>query len=91
MTDYGAKGFRPLNEPAPLAVEATPRGVPNAVLWRGAFKPVAAIHETWRVDDEWWRPRRVSRLYFNLFLDDGRHLTVFHDLLSQEWYEQRYA
>ena len=89
MTDYESKGFRPLNEPAPLAVEATPRGVPKAILWRGAFKPVTAIHETWRVDDEWWR-EEIARRYFVVELEGGRRVTLYHDLVHDLWYGQPY-
>jgi hypothetical protein len=44
--------------------------------------------EAWRVDDEWWR-QEVSRLYFRLELEGGIRLTVFQDLISLKWYEQR--
>ncbi len=27
-----------------------------------------AVLESWRIDDEWWRPRPVSRLYYHLLL-----------------------
>lgn len=82
--------FRPLNTPAPLAVEADARGIPRAVLWRGAYRRVAAIHETWRVDDEWWR-QEVARRYFAVELEGGRHITIFRDLLHDAWYAQTYS
>ena len=89
MGEAGAARFRPLNEPAPLAVEATARGLPKAVLWRGAFLPVAAIHDSWRIDDEWWR-EEIARRYFNVELEGGRRVTVFHDLVRDLWYAQTY-
>jgi len=81
--------LRSLNEPAPAAVEADGRGVPKAMLWRGAYKRVAAIHETWRIDDEWWR-EEIARRYFTVELEGGRRVTVFHDLIVDAWYAQPY-
>ena len=88
-TSAGAGRFRPLNQPAPLAVEATEFGEPRAVLWRGAYKRVRAIHDTWRIDDEWWRDE-IARRYFVVELEGGRRITVFHDLLADAWYAQPY-
>jgi hypothetical protein len=81
--------FRPLNTPAPLAVEADARGTPQALLWRGAYRRVTAIVETWRVDDEWWR-QEVARRYFAVELEGGRRVTIFRDLLRNAWYAQAY-
>jgi hypothetical protein len=50
---------------------------------------VTAIQNAWRIDDEWWR-ERISRHYFRVELGDGQVLTVFHDLVSDRWYQQRY-
>jgi hypothetical protein len=85
----GRDGVRALNQPAPAAVEASPRGRPLAVLWRGVFRRVSAIHDTWRIDDEWWRDE-ISRRYFHVELDDGRRLTLYHDLYHDAWFAQPY-
>lgn len=82
-------GFRPLNQPSPAAVEASPEGRPLAALWRGVFRQVATIHDTWRIDDEWWR-EEIARRYFLVELDNGRRLTLYHDLLADLWYAQPY-
>jgi hypothetical protein len=50
---------------------------------------VAAIHDTWRVDDEWWRDE-IARRYFLAELDDGRRLTLYPDLIADHWYVQTY-
>jgi hypothetical protein len=89
-TAAGAGGFRPLNEPAPAAVEATARGIPKAVLWRGAYKHVTAIHDSWRIDDEWWR-EEIARRYFVAEVEGGRRITLFHDLVRDAWYVQPYV
>jgi hypothetical protein len=44
--------------------------------------------DRWRVDDEWWREKPLSRLYFECLLEDGRRITVFHDLITSKWYRQ---
>ncbi len=41
-----------------------------------------AVLETWRIDDEWWRKRPVSRVYFSLLPEDRRTITVYRDLMS---------
>jgi hypothetical protein len=76
----------PVDVPTPVRVEAGPGGAPASV----AGRPVVTIRSRWRIDDEWWRDRAISRMYYALLLEDGRVLTVFNDLLNGEWFEQRY-
>ena len=83
---HGAGRLRPLNEPRPVAVRANAAGTPLAV--RG--EAVAVVEETWRIDEGWWRERAVSRRYWRLTLAGGRAVTVYQDLLTGDWYEQRY-
>lgn len=85
----GAGRVRPLNEPSPVAVEAGRYGEPEAVLWRGVYRLVVAIHDTWRIDDEWWRDE-IARRYFEVELEGGRRVTVYHDLAKDAWYAQSY-
>jgi hypothetical protein len=47
--------------------------------------------KTWRIDDEWWRTRPVSRLYYSLLLEDGRTVTVYRDLVSGRWFKHAYS
>jgi hypothetical protein len=88
-TTPGAGRLRPLNQPLPAAVEATPYGEPKAMLWRRVFRRVVAIHDTWRIDDEWWRDE-IARRYFVAEMEGGRRLTVYHDLVADAWYAQPY-
>ena len=81
--------LRPLNQPDPLAVEADARGVPKAVLYKGVFRPVASITDTWRIDDEWWRDA-ISRRYYRVRLDDGSIRTFYEDRTCQQWFAQTY-
>jgi hypothetical protein len=51
---------------------------------------VESIVETWRIDDEWWREKPVSRLYRRVVLEDGRVVDVYQALASGRWYRQAY-
>jgi hypothetical protein len=51
---------------------------------------VRDVVNMWRIDEEWWR-RPVSRLYFQLEMDNGARITVFRDLRSGTWYRQHWA
>ncbi|MGE5595082.1 MAG: hypothetical protein ACM3S1_03490 [Hyphomicrobiales bacterium] len=70
-------------------MEATLQGEPTAVLWRGAYRKVVATHDTWRIDDEWWRDE-IARRYFLVELEGRRRVTIFHDLIGDAWYAQPY-
>jgi hypothetical protein len=52
-------------------------------------RSVAGVQDRWRLDDEWWRERPISRLYHTLVLEDGSLLVVYRDLVVEEWYAQR--
>ena len=79
----------PLYLPKEIDVVANSSGEPAAANWNNTRKQVAAIRNVWRVDDEWWR-EEVSRQYFQVELQNGPVMTVFRDLISDKWYQQRY-
>ena len=83
--------LRPLNAPSPLQVQADDQGRIVSVWRQGRLTPrtIAAVQDHWRIDDEWWREHPISRVYYELFLDDGTLLTIYHDLLADLWFEQR--
>ena len=86
----GLHRVRPLNRPRPLRVEADEQSWPIAVYLSGRRYGVEAVLETWRIDDEWWRERPVSRVYFSLALEDGRTVTVYRDIVTGRWASQSY-
>ena len=94
VADTGATGgpgrVRPLNRPRPLPMEVDGDGLPIAVWLSDRRYAVEAVLERWRIDDEWWRQRPVSRLYYRLALADGRTVTVYRDLVSTKWCRQAY-
>jgi hypothetical protein len=73
-----------------VRVQADERGAPRAVAYEGAMRAVAAVQDRWRIDDEWWRERPLSRMYYQLQLDGGRVVTVYRDLPEGAWWIQRY-
>ena len=82
---------RQLNRPRPLRAEADAEGRPIAVWLSGRRCAVEAVLETWRIDDEWWRGRPVSRVYYALLLEDGRTVVVYEDLVNLRWAKQTYG
>ncbi|TMF03924.1 MAG: hypothetical protein E6I38_13405 [Chloroflexi bacterium] len=51
---------------------------------------VESVVETWRIDDEWWREKAVSRQYWRVVLEDGRVVDIYRDLVTGEWWRQAY-
>lgn len=82
--------LRPLNEPQPVLVEMDTDGRPSAVILRDRRMAVQQVLDGWRIDDEWWRERPLSRFYWQIALEDGRSVTVFNDLVEQRWWRQSY-
>ena len=85
-----AHRLRPLNRPQPIRVEANESGEPQTVVLGRQRLAVVTVQDRWRIDDEWWRKRPVSRLYFSLLLEDGRVVTVYDELAVGLWRQQSY-
>lgn len=85
-----APRLRSLNRPRPAKVEVAEDGEPAALLVSGRRIGVESVLETWRVEDEWWRERPVSRMYYRVILEDGRVVDLYRALLSGRWYRQSY-
>lgn len=83
--------LRPLNAPSRLRVQLDAQGRVVSIWRQGRLAPrtIASVQDRWRIDDEWWRERAISRMYYALLLDDGSLVTVYHDLHADEWFEQR--
>ena len=92
-----AHGLRPLNLPRPVEVDLDTHGLPMRVVTGslGTLRTyeVEQVQEVWRVAEAWWRAASVQRTYYQVVIDSGRTLTLFHDdeeHLAAGWYEQRY-
>jgi hypothetical protein len=52
---------------------------------------VAAVREEWRIVDRWWTEEPLMRRYFDLVLESGQNVVVFHDGERGTWFTQRGA
>ena len=95
LTSSGGTGgpdtVRRLNTPAPAQVDADADGRPRRLHHRGRWRVVTEVRQHYRTEDRWWTDDPVERDYFDLLLEDGRPLTVFHDRIARCWYGQRYT
>lgn len=87
-TPARADQLRPLNLPRPVIVERH-QGLPVAVMLNGARFGVDQVTDSWQVEDEWWRDE-IARHYYQVLLSDGRMLVIYHDVVENSWFEQRY-
>ena len=62
---------------------------PRRIVWNERVHPVEDILNQWRTDRGWWR-LRVWRDTFELRTTTGLHLEVYHDLITNRWYVQRW-
>jgi hypothetical protein len=81
--------IRALNLPGLVDVDEDEHQRPVCLTLRGRKLKVASIEDAWEIVDEWWRADPVARRYHRVVLEDGTGLTVFRDLLSDLWYQQR--
>lgn len=80
--------LRPLNQPRPVQV-VVERDRPVTLIDPPHRHRIARIHDTWIIDDEWWRDP-ISRQYFQVLLEDGVVRTIYHDRATDAWYAQSY-
>jgi hypothetical protein len=81
--------LKPLARPVSVTVHTDEHGQPSHVRLPGkTARRIEGVRERWRIDDEWWR-EPISREYSSVVLDDGRVLTLYHDLTDDLWYVQK--
>ena len=74
-----------LNAPRPALVETAVGGEPRIV----DRELVTVVREEWRVVDRWWTDDPVDRRYFEVVLESGRNVCVYHDGERHAWFVQR--
>jgi hypothetical protein len=79
--------LKPLLEPRAALVEPQADGAPRLV----NRLAVELIREEWRVVDRWWTEDPVNRRYFDVVLESGQNVVVFHDDEHCRWFSQRGA
>ena len=84
-----AGACKPVNTPEPVVVEEDAEGWPLTIGEKRRQR-IDTIDDCWRLDDEWWRPRPVSRLYYAIHLASGREMVIYKDLATGKWYSQSY-
>ncbi|MFH1486536.1 MAG: hypothetical protein ABIH46_10730 [Chloroflexota bacterium] len=94
VQDTGEKAsvgpLRPIALPKGIEVKADGNQRPVAVQLGGRWLQ-SQVRDCWRIDDEWWGERPVSRMYFDVLLANGLRCTLFLDLLADQWYRQQQA
>ena len=96
-TASGPGYLRPLNAPVPVRVKEGPSQHPNSLVLDertdgrtdGRAIEIASIADIWEINDEWWRGQPVARLYYRVVTQEGRHLTIFRDMVDGQWYRQQ--
>ena len=78
--------IRALGTPRAMRVIVGNGGLPHATVIDGRRRLVIAIREDWLVQDRWWTDQPVDRHYFDLVVEPGRRLVVFHDERRRGWF-----
>jgi hypothetical protein len=76
--------LRAINTPRRVEVVLGATGLPVTVECRA----VESVCEIWRIDDEWWR-MPIHRRYVGAILEGGKHVVLFTDLTTGEWWVQK--
>ena len=84
-----AGAYKPLNMPELVRIEEDVEGLPMVVKEKQRQR-IETIDDCWRLDDEWWRPESVSRLYYAIRLASGQKIIIYKDLTDGSWYRQSY-
>jgi hypothetical protein len=66
-------------------------GAPVRLRLGRVWQDVTRVRRPWRVDQHWWRGEPVGRDYYRVMPEGGPPLTVYHDLISGEWFRQEYG
>ena len=77
----------PLHQPAPVDVRESKAHRPLAVRLPSGWRGIDGIDDLWSFN-LWWLPEPVSRSYFCVVDDAGRHLVLFRDDRCGLWYQQ---
>lgn len=84
-----SSALRSVNAPELIFVRIDKAGDPAWVKLK-IMQKVVGIRDRWRIDDEWWRPNAISRMYYSVVFENGRQAVVFKDLIGDKWYRQEY-
>jgi hypothetical protein len=71
-------------------VQTGESGEPLRLRLDGLWQDAALVRRPWRIDQHWWRGEPVSRVYYRLATGERPPLTIYHDLISRQWFRQEY-
>ena len=77
-----------LKSPLPVQVEIDKSQEPINVFDKGFWRSIDAILDKWHVEDEWWKPDPIDRVYYECVFNTGKHIVLYRDRISTEWYKQ---
>ena len=85
ISDCGLKTdrLRTINAPQRVQIELGLNQRPTTA----GNQTIESVGEIWRIDDEWWR-QPIARRYVEAILAGGKHVVLFEDLISGEWWIQ---
>jgi hypothetical protein len=75
--------LKAINAPQRVLVKLGWNQLPTAV----GHQTIESIGEIWRIDDEWWR-QPIARRYVEAILAGGKHVVLFEDAVTGEWWIQ---
>ena len=75
--------------PMPIKVEEDDDQRPVAFNLMGDKVAVISVDDWWQDEEDWWKDDPVVRKYYQVTTDDGRQLTVIHNVIHGGWYWQR--
>ena len=84
----GKGELRFLKKPLPVQVEVDKYQEPSNVLASGYWQSIEGILDRWHLEDEWWNPAPIDRVYYECVLNTGNHIVLYRDRISREWYKQ---
>ena len=86
----GPGAVLPIGLPKPVEVRADENRWPLAVRVGRRWLKIQIL-DRWRIDDEWWRGKPVSRAYFSVLLEDWYKRVIFQDLITGKWFRQNHG
>ena len=72
-----------------IQVDSDSLAVPQRFTWQGQSHGVRHVAKRWREDQGWWK-QRIWREYFKISTDSGLLVIIYRDLVSGNWYIQRW-
>jgi hypothetical protein len=64
--------------------------VPLRIRLGATWHDVTLARRPWRIDQHWWRDRHIQRDYFRVVPHNGPPVTIYHDLIANNWFRQEY-